>query len=79
MALVYDYECERGHVTEQFVTAAERDRPIPCPRCGAPSVRRPATPRVKLEGITGAFPTAYDRWERVREEKMREERKREAA
>jgi len=34
--------------------------------------------RSKLEGITGDFPTAYDRWAKVHEEANRQARKREA-
>jgi hypothetical protein len=30
-----------------------------------------STPTVSLEGITGAFPGAHDKWARIREQKFR--------
>ena len=47
-----------------------------CPLCGEVSHKVLTAPMFKLEGITGAYPTAYDAWERKRTQKLNEERKR---
>ena len=60
MLRVFDFKCEKDHVTEHFISDSVRE--VRCPVCGNVSHRMIATPRSKLEGITGAFPTAYDRW-----------------
>lgn len=74
MARVFDFRCDVGHVREVFVTDHEA-RIAPCPECGRPATRLIAAPRAKLEGITGAFPGAYDAWERKRNEHMAKEQK----
>jgi hypothetical protein len=33
---------------------------------------------VKLEGVTGDYPTAYDAWDRKRTEKLKQEQKKNA-
>lgn len=73
MKILSDFLCDEGHVTE-----ALRDdsvRTISCPICGKDAVKAVSAPTIKLEGFTGAFPDAYDRWTRVRAEKLKQERK----
>lgn len=73
MKIMSDFRCINGHVTE-----ALRDdsvKAIVCEHCGMNAVKALAAPRSKLEGITGDFPDAYDRWERVRAEKLTKEQK----
>lgn len=70
---VFDFLCDFGHVTEQFVDAGTET--MPCPRCGGVASRQPAAPRAKLEPFTGAFPGAADKWVRDRESKMAQERR----
>ena len=43
---------------------------VPC-ACGGSMIRVIGMPNIQLEGITGAFPGAHERWARVREEKPR--------
>lgn len=74
MRAIFDFECPFGHINEEFVDAAVHQ--TACRDCGAPAERRISPPRVRLEGITGAFPTAADAWVRRREEKMRQEARR---
>jgi hypothetical protein len=69
---VFDFRCPLGHVTEHFVDASIRE--VQC-HCECMAERMIATPRVQLEGITGAFPGAADKWERTRESHMAKERK----
>ena len=73
MKILSDFLCDEGHVTE-----ALRDdsiRAISCPICGKDAVKAVSAPTIKLEGFTGAFPDAYDRWARVRAEKLKQEQK----
>ncbi len=77
MRRIFEFLCSEGHVTEQYTD--ELSREAPCSACGKASKRIVSTPRVKLEGITGDFPGAYDRWERVRAEKLAQEKKKAAS
>lgn len=73
MIRVFDFRCAQGHVSEHFVEAGTQV--VECPQCDQLALRQIATPRVQLEGITGAFPGATDKWARNRESHMRKERK----
>jgi hypothetical protein len=66
MRILNDFECDNGHLSEHLVDRST-DR-VQCPHCDLLATRKLAAPRSKLEGITGAFPTAYDRWARVHEQ-----------
>lgn len=70
---LFDFLCENSHLTEAFRDDSERT--IKCPHCDKEAVRVVSAPNIKLEGITGAFPGAYDKWERVRAEKLKIEQK----
>jgi len=73
MKVFHDYLCDEGHIHEAFV---ERGTPsTTCPECGKVALKQISTPTVKLEGVTGAFPGAASRWEQVRAEKLKVERK----
>ena len=71
---LFEFECDEGHKTEHFVDVLI-DR-LACPECGHLTYRQISPVRSKLEGITGAFPGAYDRWTRVHEEANKKARKR---
>lgn len=77
MRRIFEFLCAEGHVTEQFIDDSLRQSV--CTVCGKKSTRIVSTPRVKLEGISGDFPGAYDRWERVRAEKLAQEKKKAAS
>lgn len=49
---------------------------ILCPVCSEAAQRVISPVRSKLEGITGAFPTAHDHWARVHEQASRVANKR---
>ena len=69
MRVLYDFTCEScGNTEEKFVDTNTRS--VPCV-CGKNMKRDIAMPTVSLEGITGAFPGAHDKWARIREEKFR--------
>ena len=73
MKIMSDFLCDEGHVTEAL--REDSVRTISCPICGKDAVKSVSAPAIKLEGFTGAFPDAYDRWTRVRAEKLKQEQK----
>ena len=70
----FDFLCENSHKTEAFVDA-DSTYTLSCSVCGCEAKRLVSAPMMKLEGITGSFPSAYDAWERKRAEKLVQERK----
>lgn len=63
-----------GRIDDHLLKMDERNNPVFCPDCQQYSMQSiMSAPTIKLEGITGAFPTAYDRWEKVREQKRKQE------
>lgn len=73
MIRAWDFLCDRGHRQERFIDSD--CKVVLCTECGAHAVRQLAAPRSKLEGFSGAFPSAADKWERNRESHMRKEKK----
>ncbi len=71
---LFEYQCADGHVSEALTEPETQE--ILCRTCGDPAHRIISPVRSKLEGITGAFPGAYDKWARVHEEATRLARKR---
>lgn len=69
---VFDFRCHNGHVVEHFVDASIEE--VEC-ECGAMGLRQIAAPRCELDGCSGHFPGAADKWVRDRESHMRQERK----
>lgn len=70
MRRMFEFVCSNGHLTEKFID--DKTRAISCPLCGEQSVRLVSTPRINLEGFTGAFPGAADKWLRIRAEKHKQ-------
>lgn len=60
---VYEYECPAHGRVEMFESNPAEVRE--CPNCGLTSPRALCAPRSKLEGWSGAFPTAADKWARM--------------
>lgn len=73
MRRMFEFVCEDGHISEALVDETARE--LACRACGKNSTRIVSMVRSKLEGISGAFPSAYDAWERKRSEKLTQERK----
>ena len=70
MRILNDFICSAcGIVTEKQVDSEYRT--IECPECHGDAVLLQAMPTVRLEGITGSFPGAADRWARIREDNAR--------
>ncbi len=74
--LLREFECEScGRMQERFIDVETHY--VEC-SCGGTARKIVGMPTVKLEGITGAFPGAHDRWARIREENARQKKRREA-
>ena len=73
MLRVFDFLCPNDHLSESFVNSVTRE--INCPVCGQTALRQLSTPRVSLEGTTGAFPGAAMQWERKHAQKLKAEQK----
>lgn len=73
MRRMFEFVCEDGHISEALVEDTVRE--LSCRACGKHSTRIVSMVRSRLEGISGAFPSAYDAWERKRSDKLKQERK----
>ena len=69
MKRIFEFRCVKDHTTEKFVDDGVRS--VECPHCHNEASRIISSPRIKLEGITGAFPSAHDAWARKHEEAAR--------
>lgn len=66
MMRLFDFKCSIcGHVDEYMVHSSQKEHKCVC---GGTSYRKISMPTVRLEGITGAFPGAHDKWARIRED-----------
>jgi len=61
---MYEYKCTTcDGVSERIVPLRDRTNTNECPDCSTKTAEFIiSAPQIKLEGITGDFPTAYDRW-----------------
>lgn len=73
---LFEFKCEQNHITEQFVD--ETVKTSPCRECGVNATRIISPTGIYLEPFSGQHPGAYDRWTRVRAEKLALEKKRNA-
>jgi len=65
---LFEFKCPNNHVTEQFVdTTVKTSQCRDCDENG-----------IYLEPFSGLYPAAYDRWTRVRAEKLAQEKKQNA-
>lgn len=71
---ILDYQCRHCGVIGETMNGND---PAPsCLECGGDTVYKVASPRFVLEGTSGSFPTAADKWVKRRQEKMKLEQKR---
>jgi hypothetical protein len=72
MKTLNDYKCEHcDAIYEKFTNALF----LLCD-CGGTMHKVMCAPTVRLEGITGSFPGAADKWAKIREDKHRIDSKR---
>lgn len=73
MRTLRDFSCECGKTYERFVshdiTTMDCD-------CGKKAIRIVGMPTVMLDGTDPAFPGAWDKWARIREDRHKQQSKR---
>ena len=70
MRQMFDFCCGGcGELFEKFVDSEYKS--VECPECQQAATRLIGMPTVRLEGITGAFPGAHEKWARIREDNAR--------
>lgn len=70
--MLYRYNCPEHGEFEAFNTIDNRHNMF-CPICDLDAEYMIAAPRIKLEGITGHFPTAADKWATLHEKEAKRE------
>lgn len=77
MKRMFEFRCDNFHVTERFID--EQERTTKCATCSKDALRIISSPRIALEGVTGDFPGAADKWVKKRAEKLKQEQKKAAS
>jgi len=72
MKRIYDYVCESGHRIEKLADYEAVN--VQCD-CGEEAHRVISAPAIKLEGWSGSFPGAANKFDRIHREKLAAERK----
>ena len=72
MRRMFEFACVNGHKTERFVVYETTS--LKC-ECGEDSHRILSAPAFKLEGWSGAFPSAHGKFEKSHTDKLKSERK----
>ena len=70
MFKVYDFRCDNGHVTEEFVESTVTTSRC---GCGANSTRMVSAPSFYLNGSDGSFPGAHMKWVKEHEKAGRKQ------
>lgn len=71
---LYDFKCtECENKFEDMVPSTVTE--VNCTACGSVAKRLLSCPRIALDGTDPAFPSAWDKWEKSRKQKMAQERK----
>ena len=73
---LFEFKCPENHVTEQFVD--ETVKVSQCRECDEMATRIISPTGIYLEPYSGNHPSSYDRWTRVRAEKLKQEKKQNA-
>ena len=73
MRALFDFKCVEGHVNESFVDTALTT--ISCPDCAEPAKRIISPVRSSLDPISGDFMGATAKWEKMRAQKIQQERR----
>jgi hypothetical protein len=73
---LFEFKCNNDHVTEQLVD--ETVKVSQCRDCDEMATRIISPTGIYLEPFSGQYKGAYDRWTRVRAQKLKQEQKRNA-
>jgi hypothetical protein len=71
---IFEFRCREGHTSERLTYPEAQE--ILCPICSEAAQRVISPVRCSLDGISGAFPTASDKWARMHEQASRVANKR---
>ena len=69
----YEFLCKQSHITETLVDSSVRT--TKCSTCAEDAIRIVSSPAVKLEGWSGSFPSAAEKFDRIHREKLKAEQK----
>jgi len=69
--ILYDWKCKRGHGFEELTSPTMKE--LDCPTCGETATRLVSAPRALLDGCSGDFPGAAQKWERQHQAKNYED------
>lgn len=69
----FDFLCRQEHITEAYVDSDVRS--IKCHTCEQDADRIISSPAIKLEGWSGSFPGAANKFDRIHREKLKAEQK----
>jgi hypothetical protein len=72
MRKIFEFLCESGERVERFVEFENKQ--IRC-KCGKLANRVVSAPAFKLEGWSGAFPTAHAKFDKKHRDKLKSEQK----
>jgi hypothetical protein len=70
---IFDFECKESHITEAFVDVETRE--VQCGECGEIATRIISPTTISLDPISGLYPSATSKWNKMRAEKLALERK----
>jgi hypothetical protein len=70
---LFDFECKNSHNTEAFVDVDIKE--VQCSECDEIATRIISPTGIYLEPFSGLHPSSYDRWTRVRAEKLAQEKR----
>jgi putative FmdB family regulatory protein len=71
--LLFDFQCECGNKFEKLVPYGTET--VSCTECDGMAKKLLSCPRIALDGTDPAYPTAWDKWEKKRKQKMAQEAK----
>jgi hypothetical protein len=72
MRRMYEYVCENGHSNDKLTDYETVS--VSC-ECGKEAYRTLSAPAIKLEGWSGSFPGAANKFDRIHREKLKAEQK----
>lgn len=73
MKKIYDFRCPKGHLFESYVESETKT--MPCNICKQDSIRVVSCGGFILDPISGDYPSATRKWAKMREEKIKAERR----
>ena len=73
MRVIDDFLCPSGHEQENLVE--QGISVVECNVCGAWATKVRSVPNFTLEGVTGDYPSAADRWVKDRALRLKQEEK----